>query len=254
MSNGTARPPVFTAALRYSIPVMLGYLAIGVAFGLLLTGAGYPWFLALLMSLVMYAGAGQYLAVGLFSAGAGPVECMLMQLVVNARHMAYGLTMLKRFRNAGLRRFYLIFALTDETFALLSSLEDDGAEGAGMPSGGADAGRRGPVPPGADPLRFMLLVSLLDQGYWVAGSLIGALAGAFIPFDTEGIGFALTALFVVLMIEQMLRVRRPGIFVVCALISVLAVFLLPERVSLLSAMALSLGAVQLVRAPRGVSA
>jgi 4-azaleucine resistance transporter AzlC len=231
MKKGLVHPAVFTAALNYSVPVLLGYLAIGVAFGLLIAGAGYPWWLALVMSLVMYAGAGQYIAVGLFAAGTALWEVLLVQLVVNARHMAYGISMLKRFRQAGPYKYYLIFALTDETFALLSSLPDPAEKGEGPAAGGVSPERQG---------LFMLYVSLLNQGYWVAGSVIGAIAGSLITFNTEGIGFALTALFVVLMIEQMLRVRRPGIFIVSALAAALAVVCLPARFSLLSALALAL--------------
>jgi 4-azaleucine resistance transporter AzlC len=222
---------VFTAALRYSVPVLLGYLAIGIAFGLLLADAGYPWWLALAMSVIMYAGAGQYIALGLFAAGTSLWEAVLVQLVVNARHMAYGISMLKRFKKAGPWKYYLIFALTDETFALLSSLPEPAEKGEGAGASAAVPERQG---------LFMFYVALLDQCYWVAGSLIGAAAGSLIPFSTEGIGFALTALFVVLMIEQMLRVKRPGAFIISALAAALAVFFLPSRLSLLSAMALAL--------------
>lgn len=244
MKKGLVHPAVFTAALKYSVPVLLGYLAIGLAFGLLIAGAAYPWWLALVMSLVMYAGAGQYIAVGLFAAGTTLWEVLLVQLVVNARHMAYGISMLKRFRRAGPYKYYLIFALTDETFALLSSLPDPAERGEG-PAGGVS----GVFP---EPL-FMFYVSLLNQGYWVAGSVIGAIAGSLLPFNTEGIGFALTALFVVLMIEQMLRVRRPGVFIVSALAAALAAVFLPARLSLLSALALALALTPLVEklsAPR----
>jgi predicted branched-subunit amino acid permease len=231
-----SRPAVFTAALKYSVPVLLGYLAIGVAFGLLLVDAGYPWWLALVMGAVMYAGAGQYAAVGLFASGATLWEAVLVQLVVNARHMAYGISMLKRFQNAPWK-YYLVFALTDETFALLSSLPEPAGEGAlGRPSG--PAGFSGLSPRGQG--LFMFYLALLNQCYWVGGSIIGAIAGSLIPFRTEGIRFALTALFVVLMIEQMIRVRRPGVFIVSALAAALAAAVLPDRLSLLAALALAL--------------
>jgi 4-azaleucine resistance transporter AzlC len=223
------RPSVFAAAFKYSIPVLLGYFTIGIAFGLLTADAGYPWWIALATGLVMYAGAGQFIAVGLFAAGTGLWEAVLVQLVVNARHIAYGFSMMKRYRNTGVFRYYLIFGLTDETFALLSSLPEND-----------DAAGSGPIPPGADRGKFMFYVTALDQCYWVSGSVIGAVAGSFIPFDTGGIGFALTALFVVLMIEQILRVRKPEIFIVSAIPAVLAVFFLPLRISLLAAMALAL--------------
>jgi 4-azaleucine resistance transporter AzlC len=217
------KPAVLLAAFRYSVPVLLGYLAIGIGFGLLLTGAGYPWWLALFMSLWMYAGAGQYIAVGLFTAGTSLVEACLIQLVVNARHIAYGLSMLKRFDGTGLFKPYLVFSLTDETFALLSSLPE-------KPGFSKTEERR----------LFMFCVSVLDQCYWTLGTIIGSVAGTLIPFDMNGIGFALTALFVVLMIEQVQKVMRPGVFIVSGAMALLGVFFLPGKVSLLAALAAAL--------------
>ena len=219
MEKPAAHHSAFLAAFKYSIPVLLGYLVIGIAFGLLMTDSGYPWWLSLAMSAVMYAGAGQFIAVGLFAAGTSLWEAALVQLVVNARHIAYGFSMLSRFRNTGIFRYYLIFGMTDETFALLSS----------MPEGD-----------NTDQKKFMLFVTALDQGYWIAGTLIGAAAGSLFPFSTEGIGFALTALFVVLMIEQILKVRRPGIFIISAIAAVSGVIFLSSRISLLAALALAL--------------
>jgi 4-azaleucine resistance transporter AzlC len=233
--NQRFRAPVFIKAVKYSIPVLLGYLAIGLAFGLLLVDAGYPWWLSFVMGAVMYAGTGQYIAVGLFAAGAGLPEAVLVQLVVNARHMAYGLTMLKRFNASGPYKYYLIFALSDETFALLSSMPDDASANAG-----------GEYQSRAAKSRLMFLVALLDQIYWVAGGVIGALLGTLIPFNMDGIGFALTAMFVVLMIEQILRVKRPAPFVISALAAALGVVFLPSRLSLLSAMVIALVSVQLL--------
>jgi 4-azaleucine resistance transporter AzlC len=222
VNENFSRRAVFLAALRYSVPVLLGYVAIGIAFGLVLSGTGYPWWLAAVMSIWMYAGAAQFIAVGLFSAGAGLWEACLIQLVVNARHMAYGLSMIKHYNDTGILKPYLVFSLTDETFALLSSLPE--------------------CRPCAEEERrfFLFCVSILNQCYWVAGSSAGALAGTLIPFDMKGVGFALTALFVVLMIEQIKKVKRPAIFVVSGLAAVLGVFLLPERISLLAALVLSL--------------
>jgi 4-azaleucine resistance transporter AzlC len=211
---------LFRSALRYSFPVLLGYLAIGSAFGFLLAGEGYPWWLAFVMNTLMYAGAGQYVAVGLFAAGTTLWEAILVQLVVNARHIAYGLSMMNRFRNVGPLRLYLIFGLTDETFALLSSIPENENI--------------------TERTRFMFLVTLFNHGYWVLGGVIGAIAGRFIPFDTGGISYALTAMFIVLMIEQILRLRRPMIFIISAVTAVLCVLFFPLRVSLLAAMALAL--------------
>jgi len=216
-----------TQALRYSFPVFLGYVTIGIAFGLLVTDAGYPWWLAPVMSVTMFAGAAQFIAVGLFAAGTSLWEAALIQLVVNARHIAYGLSMMNRLKDAGPIKYYIIFGMSDETFALLSSLprSENNREQIG----------------------FMFLVTLLDQAYWVLGGLIGAVAGSLIPFNTDGIAFALTSLFIVLMIEQIIRVRKAGIFIASAVLAILCALFLPTRVSLLTAMALSLAAAQITK-------
>ena len=227
---GFSRRKVFISAFRYSIPVLLGYTTLGAAFGLMLSGMGYPWYLALAMSLWMYAGAGQFIAAGFFATagltatGTGLLQACLIQFVVNARHIAYGLSMQKKFGNCGPYKPYLVFSLTDETFALLSSLPENHAPG------GSEGNR---------PL-FMFYVSLLDQCYWVAGSIAGSLAVSFIPFELKGIEFALTALFVVLMVEQILKVKKPDVFIFSGLMSLLCVFFLPERISILAALVLAI--------------
>jgi 4-azaleucine resistance transporter AzlC len=222
MEKNTSRNSVFISALKFSIPVFFGYIAIGIAFGLIMSDSGYPWWLTFLMSLVIYAGAAQFLTAGFFAIGTGIMEAALIQLAVNARHMAYGFSMLNRFKNAGLYRFYLIFGLTDETFALLSSFEPADTMGE------------------KERAKFMFYVTALDQFYWITGSFIGAIAGSLIPFSTEGIGFALTALFVVLMIEKMLTERNPFIFICSAITAVLCAYFLPSRISILAALAVSL--------------
>jgi 4-azaleucine resistance transporter AzlC len=185
----------------------------------------------------MFAGAGQYIAVGLFAAGTSIWEAVLVQLVVNARHIAYGLSMIKRMPSSGFYRAYCIFGMTDETFALLSSLPDgDLTQVPGV----------GHIPR-SDKSRFMFLVTFFDHWYWISGSLLGAIAGSLLPFNTEGIGFALTALFIVLMLEQILRIRKPGIFIISAIPAVLGVILLPSRMSLLAALALALAVCSVFR-------
>ncbi|MDR0324253.1 MAG: AzlC family ABC transporter permease [Treponema sp.] len=232
------------AAFIYSVPVLLGYTAIGIGFGLLLSDAGYPWFLALFMSIWMYTGAGQYAAVGLFVSGAALLEACLIQLVISARHIAYGLSMLNRFPKGPVRP-YLVFSMTDETFALLSSLPDN------LQSKWSDNERK----------RFMFYVSLLDHCYWIGGSLAGAVIGSLFPFDMEGIGFSLTALFIILFLEQIFRAfniskkptenvqqgrcyrfsfNKSGVFLLSAAAALLSVILLPERITLLAGMVLAL--------------
>ncbi len=172
----------FSRAVRITIPVFFGYLAIGIPFGLMVVNAGYPWWLAPLMSLLMYAGAGQYVAIGLFAAGA-PLSAMLITtLLVNIRHIFYGLSLITPFKGTGAWKPYLVFALTDETYALMTGCQ---------------------VPQGVKPGTFYGLIAVLDQAYWILGTVIGAAAGSLIPFSFDGVDFALTALFVVLLLDQL---------------------------------------------------
>jgi len=227
ISSKFSRRAVFIDALKYSIPVLLGYVTLGAAFGLMVSQTGYPWWLALVMSGWIFAGAGQFIALGLFAAGTTLWQACLIQFVVNIRHAAYGLSMLKRFRGAGAFKPYLIFALSDETFALLSSLPETSDASPDDPDG--ERKRR----------LFMVYLSGLDQSYWLLGTVIGAVAGTIIPFEMKGVSFALTALFVVLMIEQIKKVKKPGVFIVSAAAALLGVFLLPGSLSILAALALA---------------
>lgn len=167
-------------AFLASVPVMAGYLVLGMAFGILLADKGYSFWWAILMSVCIYAGSMQFVAVNLLAGGASLVSAALMTLLVNARHFIYGISMLTRYQNKGKEKPYLIFALTDETYALL-------CQGA---------------PEGTDERAYDFLVSLFDQIYWVTGSVAGALVGSALTINTAGIDFAMTALFVVIFTEQ----------------------------------------------------
>ena len=169
------------AAFPVTLPVLMGYLAIGIAFGLMLQEIGYNFIWAFFMSLTIYAGSGQYLGVTLLATAASLGTVAVMTLLINFRHLVYGLSMLEKFRGMGLRKLYMIFSLTDETYALLSSAQ---------------------APIGVDPKRFYFAIALLDHSYWILGSVIGAVAGAVLPIDTTGIDFAMTALFVVIAVDQ----------------------------------------------------
>ena len=175
------------AAFPVTVPVLMGYLAIGIAFGLMLQEIGYNFIWAFFMSLTIYAGSGQYLGVTLLSAAAGLGTVAVMTLLINFRHLVYGLSMLEKFRGMGWRKLYMIFSLTDETYALLSSAQ---------------------APVVVNPKSFYFAIAVLDQSYWILGSVIGAVAGAVIPFSTEGVDFAMTALFVVIAVEQWKTYRK----------------------------------------------
>lgn len=169
-------------AFRQTVPVLCGYLFLGLAFGLLLQQAGYGWPWAVLTSVIVYAGSMQFVLVGLLGGGfASLLSVALTTLSVNSRHLFYGLSFLETFRKMGRAKPYMIFSLTDETYSLLCSLQP---------------------PKGLDADRVRLYIALLDHAYWVAGSAAGAILGSVLPFDLTGIDFAMTALFVVIFVDQ----------------------------------------------------
>lgn len=172
---------VIKAAFPVTIPVMLGYLSVGIAFGLLLEKSGYNFLWATLMSIFIYAGSMQFIAIGLLTGGVGLIQIALMTLFVNIRHVFYGLSFIDKFKAMGKKKTYMIFSLTDETYSLLCSSK---------------------VPEGVDNNSFLFCIAFLDQIYWIIGTLIGSIAGSLITFNTKGMDFAMTALFVVIFIEQ----------------------------------------------------
>ena len=174
-------PKTLSAAFPATVPVLMGYLAIGLAFGLMLQAEGYGVGWALAMSLTIYAGSGQYLGVSLLAAGAPLTQVAFLTLILNFRHLVYGLSMLEKFRGMGARKLYMIFSLTDETYALLSSAR---------------------VPEGVKAHDFYFAVALLDHSYWILGSVLGSLAGSALGIDTTGVDFAMTALFLVIAVGQ----------------------------------------------------
>ena len=178
----------FKAALIATIPVLTGYFVLGFGFGIILKAAGYGVVFALAMSLLIYAGSMQYVAVGLLTSGASLLTAALTTLMVNARHLFYGISMLEKYQGTGKRKPYLIFALTDETYSLLCSDHPD-------------------IAPGQQN-NYYFWVSLLNHLYWVVGSVTGAVAGTLLHFNSEGIDFALTALFVTIFLEQWLTSKN----------------------------------------------
>ena len=169
-----------------SLPVMAGYLVLGIGFGILLRNAGYGVLWAVAMSLLIYAGSMQYVGMGLLTGGVFVLMTALTTFMVNARHLFYSISMIDRYRDAGRLKPCLIFGLTDETYSLLCD---------------------GQTPPDADPNLFRFLVTLFNHCYWVAGSILGSLLGAVLPFSTEGIEFSMTALFVASFTEQWLNAK-----------------------------------------------
>ncbi len=190
MRSRSAKQPVLAAAkaaFPVTLPVMAGYLFLGMAFGILLKGKGYGTLWAAAMSLFIYAGSMQFVAAGLLAAAFSPVTALMVTLLVNARHLFYGLSMLEPFQRMGWRKPYLVFSLTDETYALFCGL---------------------PAPVTQQERSVFFMISLLNQCYWVAGSLAGNLMGEWLPFDVTGIDFAMTALFIVIVLGQWLEADK----------------------------------------------
>lgn len=213
--------PAFTATL----PVMAGYLILGFGFGIIIKANGYSIALAAAMSIFIYAGSMQYVAIGLMTGGASLITTALTTLMVNIRHLFYGVSMLEKYQQTGKAKPYLIFALTDETYSLVCG---------DLPN----------IAP-EDRTHYELLVSLLNHLYWITGSVAGAVAGSLIQFNSQGIDFALTALFLTVFTDQWLNSRKHGpaliglgASVLCLLIFGTENFLIPTM--LIIALALSL--------------
>lgn len=222
----TKRKIVKTAFLD-SVPVLSGYIVLGIGFGIVLEKNGYGVLWAFLMSAFIYAGSMQYAGVELLATGAGLPTVALTTLMVNARHLFYGISMIDKYKNAGAKKPYMIFALTDETYSLVcyNKYEDEKQRHF-----------------------YCFLVSLFNQIYWVTGSVAGSLIGAAIPFDTKGIEFSMTALFVTVFVQQWLESKNhlPAIVgltasVLCLIIFGSENFLIPAMIIILAALSLMKG-------------
>ena len=178
------RKKLFLYSFKKSIPVMLGFLVLGCAFGIVLQKAGFGWPWALLSSLLIYAGSMQFALISLLTAATPLPTVAMMTLLVNSRHLFYGLSFIDMFRAMGKFYPYMIFSLTDETYSVLTAC-----------SGDAELE--------TDNRRAAFYIALLHQLYWVVGSLVGGIAGELISFDTTGIDFSMTALFVVILTDQL---------------------------------------------------
>ena len=201
-----------------TVPVLTGYLFLGAGFGILLSEAGYGPGWALLMSICVYAGSGQYLLVSLLASGASLLSNAVATLLVNARHLFYGISLIDTYKDAGPKKPYMIFSLTDETYSLVTQAK---------------------LPEGIDKTAYCFWVSFFDQCYWIAGCTLGNLAGHLLPVDFTGVSFVLTALFVTMFVEQWLSAKDHGpaltgviCTVVCLLIFGSELFLIPSMAAI----------------------
>ena len=208
---------VLRYVIRDTLPVLTGYLALGMGFGVLMQTNGYGILLPIMMSIFIFSGSMQYAAVGLLTSGASMLTVALTTLVVNARYFFYGISMAKPYRKTGAAKPYLIFALTDETYSLVCSGEKD--------------------------LRYCLLVSLFDHIYWITGTLLGTLLSSAVTFNSRGIEFAQTALFLTVFTEQWLNTKNHipavtgvALTVLCVLAFGSGNFLIPAMLAITAAL------------------
>jgi len=210
----------FRAAFPLTLPVMTGFLFLGIAYGVLMHSIGMGAGVTFFMSFLVYAGAMQYVAITLFTAYFNPLYALAVTLMVNARHIFYGLSMLDKIKDAGPFKPFVIFALTDETFSIICSAEP---------------------PEGVDRRLFMFFVAFLNWWYWILGSLLGVLVGSLLTFNTEGLDFTLTALFVVIFLNQWMKRSNRASALIGVGCSLLCLILLGPDRFIIPAMALMLG-------------
>lgn len=209
----------FRAAFPLTLPVMAGYLFLGLGFGILLASKGYSCLWAFFMAVIIYAGSMQYAAIDLLAAGASLITTGIMTVAIQIRHLFYGLSLIEKYRHVGKKRWMMIYELTDETYSLVATSEP---------------------PEGVDTGWFYFFISLLDHSYWIAGCTLGALFGTLVKFNTKGVDFVMTALFIVLFINQWLDTKehRPALIgvgssVLCLILFGPDSFIVPTMLSIL---------------------
>ena len=208
------------AAFPATIPILTGFLFLGMTYGIYMHAKGFSFLYPMFMSMTIFAGSMEFVTVSLLLGGFEPLSAFLMTLMINARHLFYGIAMLDAFKGVGWKKFYLIFGMCDESFSVNCTAK---------------------VPAGVDKGDFMLFVTLLNQLYWVAGSTLGGLFGSFFTFNTEGLDFVMTAMFVVIFLEQWLKDRSHlpalaglGLSLLCLLIFGADRFILPAMLAILA--------------------
>lgn len=199
----------------YTLPVLMGYVPLGIAFGILAIKSGISFFATVIMSVVVFAGAGQFLAVSLLSAHAGYFEISLGTFLLNLRHFFYGITIMDELKDFGLKKFYIIFGLTDETFALLKTWKSE-----------------------ENKENTFFLIALFDHLYWVIGTITGAAMASTISFNSSGIEFSLTVLFVVLTVELIRQQKNFRTFFIACAIGVISLLILPAGKMLIASLTL----------------
>ena len=217
------------AAFPHTTPIMAGFLFLGMSYGILMASRGFSFVYPMITSIVVFAGSMEFALAGILVGAFSPVECLILTLMINARHLFYGISMLDKYRGLGKKKIYMIFAMCDETFSVNYALE---------------------APAGVDRGWFMFYISLLNQLYWVCGATLGGIFGSLISTSIVGIDFAMTAMFVVILIEQILKGREnlPSVLL-GGLVTALMLIILGPDSFLLPSMLLMLLALTVFKRP-----
>lgn len=210
------------AAFPYTLPIFAGFWFLGLTYGIYMNTAGFSFLYPMLMSLTIFAGSMEFVTVNLLLGAFNPIQALLMTLMINARHLFYGISMLDKYKGLGWKKVYLIFGLCDESFSINYTAD---------------------IPNGVDKGWFMFFVTLLNQIYWVTGSTLGGIFGSLITFSTEGLEFVMTAMFVVIFLEQWLKDKNHlpalmgiGTSVICLLALGAESFIIPSMLLILAAL------------------
>lgn len=217
----------FFAAFPNTIPIFAGFLFLGIAYGIYMNQSGFKFYYPMFMSFIIFAGSVEFATVSWLLGSFDPVNIFFLTLMINARHLFYGLSMLEKYNIPGWKKLYLIYGMCDESFSINATVD---------------------VPKGIDKGLFMFFVTMLNQIYWVAGATIGGIFGSFIPFDTKGIEFVMTALFVVIFLENWLKEKDHSASVIGLFISLICLtvfkgtnFIIPSMIIILSVLTLLRG-------------
>ncbi len=215
------------AAFPYTIPIFAGFWFLGLAYGIYMNVSGFSFVYPMIMSLVIFGGSLEFVAVSMLLSPFAPVQTLVMTLLIQARHLFYGISMLEKFKNMGWKKFYLIFGMCDETFSINYTAD---------------------IPKDVDRGWFMFFVTLLNHFYWVSGATIGGLLGSLIHFDTDGISFVMTSMFVVIFMEQWMKEKHHisayiGLLVSAACLILFGAdsFMLPTMAAIIALLAASRG-------------
>lgn len=218
------RTKALKAAFPYTIPIFAGFWFLGITYGIYMNVSGFPFIYPMLMGLTIFGGSMEFVAVEMLLSPFAPIQVIIMALLIQARHLFYGLSMLEKYKGMGWKKFYLIFGLCDETFSINYTAD---------------------IPEDIDKGWFMFFVTLLNQIYWVSGATIGGILGSFLNFDTNGISFVMTAMFVVIFMEQWLKEKKHtsayigiGASIICLLIFGADSFMIPTMISIVTILAI----------------